>query len=80
MGCTVEFSDSDTRFEFCTRDHKQKTFIDVLLRYIKMDLPHLASILDTPVTKLRDVYYGKTFIAGKPAEELTQLFLVHFGE
>jgi len=80
MGCIVEFSDPTNRFEFCTRDHKQKVFIDVLLRYSKMDIPHLAYILDTPVTKLRDVYYGKTFLAGKPAEELTQLFLVYFGE
>lgn len=63
MGCIVEFSDSNIRFEFCTRDHKQKTFIDVLLKYNQMDLPHLASILDIPVTTLRDVYYGKTFLA-----------------
>ena len=80
MRCIVKFSDSETQFEFCTRDHKQKTFIDVLLRYSQMDLPHLATILDTPVSVLRDVYQGKSFLTGKPAEELTQLFLVYFGE
>lgn len=80
MRCTVKFSNSDTQFEFCTRDHKQKTFIDVLLKYSQMDLPHLAWILDTPESTLQDVYHGKRFLVGKPAEELTQLFLAYFGE
>ena len=32
-----------------------------------MDLSHLAAILDIPVSVLRDVYQGKSFLAGKPA-------------
>jgi len=51
-----------------------------LLRYSKMDLPHLALILDTTANELRDVYYGRGFLVGKQAEELTLLFLVYFGE
>lgn len=80
MSCIIEFSEPKSRFEFRTRDHKQKLFIDVLLRYSQMDLPHLASILDTTANELRDVYCGKIFLVGKPAEVLTQLFPVHFGE
>ena len=80
MGCIVEFSESKTRFEFFTRDHKQKIFISILLKYSKMDIPHLAFIIDVPSKKLNDVYHGRDFLSGKPAEELTQLFLVWSGE
>lgn len=80
MSCIIEFSESGTQFEFCTRDHKQKIFISMLMRYSKMDIPHLACILDVPADKLQNVHHGKGFLVGKPAEELTQLFLVCFGE
>ena len=80
MGCIIEFSGSETRFEFCTRNHKQKIFISILMRYSKMDIPHLACVLDVPADKLQDVHLGRDFLVGKPAEELTQLFLVYFGE
>lgn len=80
MGCIVEFTESMTRFQFHTKDQKQKIFIDALLKYSNMDIPHLACILDVPANKLHDVYRGWSFLVGKQAEELTRLFLVFFSD
>lgn len=77
MGCIVEFSKT-VRFNFCRKDDKQKIWIDALLRYGQLDLHALASVIDVPVTILREVYKGAAFLDSSKAEELARLFLILF--
>lgn len=80
MGCIVEFSKPLVRFNFCSKKHKQKIWIDALLRYGTLDMQGLASALNSPVIKLREVYHGKQFFDVSEAERLAQLFLILFGD
>ena len=80
MGCIVEFSKPQFRFDFCSKKHKQKMWIDALLRYGTLDMHGLASVLNSPVAKLREVYQGKQFFDVAEAEELAKLFLILFGD
>lgn len=77
MGCIVEFNDG-FRFDFAQNKCKQKLWIDVLLRFSKSNIEHLAHILDVPVKTLSQVHQGKSYLEDEAAKCLGQLFLVTF--
>lgn len=79
MGCKLEFSESQLQVEFCSQGSKQRILIDVLLKYSEMSINDLASALEVPVTRLHDIYNGRSFLIGEQADSLAQLFLVFFG-
>ena len=47
MGCILEFNDG-FRFDFAQNKCKQKLWIDILLRFSKSNIEHLAHIIDVP--------------------------------
>ena len=53
MGCVVEFSEPLIRFDFCTNRHKQKIWIDAMLKYGNLDMTGNASLLDVSIKNLR---------------------------
>ena len=80
MGCTIEFNESSIRFDFSNNKQKQKIFVDVLLRYSKLDLPGLAAVLNVSIDTLHDVHRGVRFLEGEAAENLARLFLIFVSE
>lgn len=78
MGCIIEFTESQIRFDFCQNKYKQKLWIDALLRYGKADLAGLAHVINVPAQTLYDVFTGTSFLTKKHANLLGQLFLIYF--
>lgn len=77
MGCIVEF-DNGLRFDFAQNRCKQKVWLEVLLKFSKTNIDHLAYILDLPPETLIQVHRGSYYLEKEPAERLGQLFLVTF--
>ncbi|AOU64446.1 hypothetical protein [Legionella pneumophila] len=77
MGCIVEFNDGFL-FDFVQNKCKQKLWIDVLLRFSKANIEHLAYILDLPVKTLIQVHQGNSYLDDEAAKRLGHLFLVTF--
>ena len=80
MSCTIEFPESSVEIDFCSNGNNQKILIDVLTKYSEMDFNKLASILGVSVRKLKKSHEGKSFLIGKPADSLAQLFLIFIGK
>jgi hypothetical protein len=80
MGCVVELDSPKIRFDFMQNRLKQKTLIDALLRYSKLDLNNVAQVLDINPQKLMNVYLGEEYFEKESAEELGRLFLIFFSE
>ncbi|WP_133139294.1 hypothetical protein [Legionella genomosp. 1] len=79
MVCIVEFNDG-LRFNFAQNKCKQKVWIEILLRFSKADMNHLANLLELPVEKLIEIHRGKQFLEKEQADILGKLFLVTFGD
>lgn len=77
MGCILEFNDG-FRFDFTQNKPKQKLWIDILLRFSKSNIEHLAYVLDLPVETLVHVHKGSLYLGEEDASRLGQLFLVMF--
>ena len=80
MSCALEFPESSVKIDFCSKGNKQKILIDVLTKYSEMDMNRLASVLEVPVKKLNDICEGDSYLVGKQADCLAQLFLIFFGK
>jgi hypothetical protein len=80
MSCTLEFPESSVKIDFCSKGNKQKVLIDVLSKYSDMDINQLASVLDVPVKRLREICNGDGFLVGEQADSLAQLFLIFLGK
>lgn len=80
MGCVVEFGSPKIRFNFMQNRLKQKTLIDALLRYSKLDINNMAQVLDINPQKLVNVHLGEEYFENESAEELGRLFLILFSE
>ncbi len=80
MSCALEFPESSVKIDFCSKGNKQKILIDVLTKYGEMDITKLASVLEVPVKKLKDIYEGESFLIGEQADSLAQLFLIFLGK
>lgn len=80
MSCAIEFPGSSVRIDFCSKGNKQKILIDVLTKYSEMSMDSLASVLNVPVKSLYDICEGDSFLVGKKADSLAQLFLMFFGK
>ncbi|HDO7841038.1 TPA: hypothetical protein P5J72_000435 [Legionella pneumophila] len=78
MGCIIEFNDG-FQFDFVQNKCKQKLWIDVLLRFSKANIEHLAHILDLPIETVIQVHQGNLYLDEESAKRLGQLFLVTFG-
>jgi len=80
MGCELEAGEFTFHTEFNCRKHKQKFLIDALLKYSKLNLNSLATLLGEPTSLVRDVWLGKSFLMLESMKTLADLFLVCFGE
>ena len=80
MGCIVEFSEPLLRFNFCQNKNKQKTWLDILLKYSALDLAGLASLIEVSVQALQDVLSGIRYLEDEPAIILAQFFLIFFSD
>ena len=78
MGCIIEFNDG-FRFDFVKNKGNQKIWIEILLRFSKSNMNHLAYILDVPTETIIQVHQGNFYLDQESAERLGQLFLVAFG-
>ena len=66
MRCIVEFSEPLVRFDFCANRYKQKIWIDAMLKYGKLDMTGLASLLDVSTKNLRKANSFKDERLGMP--------------
>ena len=78
MGCIVEFSEPLVRFDFCENKNMQRTLIDVLIKYSKLNLENLANLIEVPLQTLIDVHQGMGFLTGDVSENLCKYFLLFF--
>ncbi|MDW9178591.1 hypothetical protein SE948_02895 [Legionella pneumophila] len=77
MSCIVEF-DGGHRFDFTQNRCKQKIWIEVLLKFGKTNIQHLAHILDLSAETLFQVHQGNHYLEAEEAKRLGQLFLITF--
>ncbi|MFT4060500.1 MAG: hypothetical protein QM652_13265 [Legionella sp.] len=77
MGCIVELN-KGIRLDFTQNRYKQKAWIEVLLKYSKTNIEHLASILDLSAETLIRVHRGTHYLKKEEAERLGRLFLIMF--
>jgi hypothetical protein len=80
MSCTLEFSESSVKIDFCSNENNQKILVDVLTKYSEMDFNKLASVLGVSVSKLKKICEGEGFLIGEKADSLAQLFLMFLGK
>lgn len=80
MSCALMFQESAVTIDFCSKGNKQKILIDVLTKYSEMNMSKLASILEVSETSLKDICDGDSFLIGKQADSLAQLFLLFLGK
>jgi hypothetical protein len=80
MSCALEFLESSVKIDFCSAGNKQKILIDVLTKYSEMDINRLASVLEVSTEMLNNICEGDSFLVGKKADCLAQLFLIFFGK
>ncbi len=80
MGIELNAGEFTLNHEFICRLNKQKLLIDVLLKYSKINLDKLASMLKVPVGLLQDVWRGRDYLQHDAALRLTEYFLLFFGE
>jgi hypothetical protein len=80
MGCSLEFTESLVKIDFCSKGNKQKILIDVLTKHSEMDINELASVLNVSVKRLQDICEGYGFLVGEQADSLAQLFLIFLGK
>ena len=80
MGIELNAGEFTVNHEFNCRLNKQKLLIDVLLKYTKINLDNLATMLRVPVWLLQDVWKGGSYLKHDAALRLTQYFLLFFGE
>ena len=80
MGCSLEFSESLVKINFCSKGNKQRILIDVLTKYSEMDMNKLASVLEVSVKRLHGICDGYGFLVGEQADSLAQLFLIFLGK
>lgn len=59
---------------------KQKILIDALLKYSRLDIRAIASMLDVSLNALQEVYNGENIFHEQYAENLTLLFLIFFSD
>lgn len=80
MGCIIEFSKPFVRFEFTYKKHKQRIFIEMLLKYSQLNIASLATSLDVSVNTLKSVCSDSAFLDDKPAKKLAHLFILFVSE
>lgn len=80
MDNVVPVNEPKITFEFNCRKDKQKTIINALWNYSKLDLAQLASLIDVSLQELQDVFNGKKYLHDEAAESLAHYFLILFGE
>jgi hypothetical protein len=68
------------KHNFECKINKQKQLIDALLRYGRLDMTGLSSVLHVLTAELRDVHSGKGFLYGSSAKKLAMLFLICFSD
>lgn len=80
MVCILECKSSGKKFQFNSDGLTQQILIDILLRYDILDMTSLVSSLDTSKENIQAILEGEYFFESKEADDLAQLFLIHFGE
>ncbi|MDP1604293.1 MAG: hypothetical protein Q8M03_13620 [Legionella sp.] len=80
MSCTLEFSESSVKIDFCSKGNNQKILIGILTKYGEMDINKLALALEVSVKRLNDICDGCGFLVGEQADSLAQLFLTFLGK
>ncbi len=68
------------KYTFECRANKQKYLVDALLRYGRLDVHGLSSMLDILANELHEVHAGKGYLHDQSAQQLALLFLVCFSD
>lgn len=68
------------KYNFECKPNKQKHLIDALLRYGRLDMAGLSSVLHVFTAELRDAHTGKGYLEEASAKKLALLFLVCFSD
>ncbi len=79
MSCMISIERPCTTLKFLNK-HKQKIWIDALLRYGALDLCGLSELLDLDKDILLLVHRGVIYLKAHEAERLATLLLTLFGE
>lgn len=66
--------------DFVVRANKQKTLIDILLKYSQLQLEDLAKLLNISTKKMQVVVKGKSYFNKEEIEKLVQYFCICFGD
>ena len=79
MVCVVELN-KEIRFNFAQNNLKQKIWICMILDYTKIDINHLAAIIEVCPVFLEKVSLGKDYLDPDWADHLAELFLITFSD
>jgi hypothetical protein len=80
MDCIIEFQDPNSRLKFRLKEENQKIILETLLRFSKLTLSDLSSMLNTSTKLLIDVCNGKTFLKGPSSKNLSYLLFIFLNE
>lgn len=80
MQTISEHNNPSISFLFECKNHKQKMLIDALLRYSKITLYNLATMLEIPEEELQESWRGERFLTPENALTLAGLFLICFSD
>jgi plasmid maintenance system antidote protein VapI len=79
MGCYVEFTNPNLRFDFTKNKLKQSSQISALLLHTDLTERALSNILNIKEEELNDIRENKTHLDRDRFIKLSQYFLIAFG-
>ena len=78
MDSGVGLEERYIQYDFLLSDHKQKIWLDALLKYSGLCVTTIASVLDVPTHVLKSVHEGSLFFRDEDANNLAAIFLMYF--
>ncbi len=80
MDCIIEFQNPRMRLNFRCKEQHQKIIVETLLKFSKLSIADLSSLLNISKKILHEVCIGKTFLKDSSSSNLIYLLFLFLGE
>lgn len=80
MDCIIEFQNPRIRFNFRCKEQHQKIIVETLLKFSKLTLADLSSIMNISKKILQEVRNGTAFLKDRSSTHLIYLLFLFLGE
>lgn len=76
MGVVAVIKEPSFQYQVVCRSGRQKLLLEIMLKYSKLDINSLATILDIQPDSLKSVYEGTQYLRNDVLKKLYQMVLV----